>query len=1218
MKNLYHLLAGGIVLSVLVLGCTQEMVNSEVDITSVRCSISQIDVEEDFATGILDTLTATKASFSGANFIWSIGDRIGIIPNTGSQIYFAVNDGAGTSTAAFDGGDWAMKSTGTFYAYYPLYPDIFLTKDHVSVSYTGQTQNGNNNNLHTGDFWTLYTEGTTAVGNALNFSFNHLTSFFKTYVTVPAGTYTKITFSAPSEVFIKDGYFDLSAQTPTIVGTTMTDELSLNLQGITFAEETELTGYLVVAPVDITGIPITVTVYKDDAATYEYTLTKTSPMVPAKTYAFRATALTQLASSVSQANTLFASGATAVTITEPLTENATVVLPNTTEAVTLILPTTTSSSKLTVSYDQGASSYPATLAITGPEGADLDIQTPNSTVTVNGVAYHQITSRTAANTCIIPAGVTVTTLKVIQGGVQVYGTVSQIDLSEQEDDAIINVSGTVTSLLGEDGEEYTLATGVSLNKPSINLNVGDTKTLTATVAPVGAYPNVVWTSSDEAVATVSSAGVVTAVAAGSATIMAKTISGGFTASCEITVEHDSANDYFTITSTGNTGVAIVYHNSPSAISLEYKKGDDAWTPYTIIDYHDFYDNNVRVGDVIELADGESLQFRAGESGNQSFSQFGSLAATMQRYYNVIVDGEGTIDVSGNIMSLVDRTLQRTTLESYMFHGLFHGCTKLVDASHLILPSTTLAGCCYLEMFHACTNLTSAPNLPATTLATSCYYGMFDSCINLTNAPDLPATVLANSCYEGMFYWCQSLIEAPLLPATTLANGCYRDMFYGCSNLRYVKAYYTTYLSGDSWSTSNWLSNVASTGTFVKHSASKWDIRGGNGIPEGWSIEYDDVDLGLPSVGDVVTESVAYRTVTVQSSLTSDSHEITNYGFYYGTSANAITTRKNATSLNAGVFSKEITGLNPGTTYYVKAYATNEAGTVESDVISFTTRSLAYIENGHNCGDGIEIVQNVGNDERTVIWSPVNLGYYDTSDNNYNYGRFYQWGRVAGQGYAMNMITTASGDIYTYTDERGKTVHVKVNHELPLTTPDPNTHYARTDFTYWDEDDECYYDESLPYWNGNWNQAFNGNWNTLEKDDYIGNPCPDGWRIPTSAELSGLIVNKSSFITVSNQKGYYFYGLNSNGNRVFFPASGQGGPNPEAIRGTTGRYWTNMSSQVVIDGGEYWIYRQMGYYLQLDSSGASLTHEEQDLYSTYQEDNRAMQIWAFSIRCVKEE
>ena len=801
MKNIKDILAGVLALAALMVSCVAEQdTTQEVDITTVRCTIPRIDVEEDFATGILDTLTATKATFSNGNFLWSAGDKIGIVPNTGAQIYFEVNNGAGTSTASFDGGDWAMKSTGTFYAYYPLYPDIFLSKDHVSVSYTGQTQSGNNNNLHTGDYWTLYTEGTTAVGNALNFSFNHLTSFFKTYVTVPAGTYTKITFSAPTEVFIKDGYFDLSAQTPTIVGTTMTDELCLDLQNVTFADETELTGYLVLAPVDITGVPITVTVYKDGEPAYEYTLTKANPMVAAKTYAFRATALTQLAASATQANALFAAGATSVSITEPLTEDMAIVLPNTSEAVTLILPTTASTSTLSVSYPPAAESYPATLSITGPEGADLDIRTPNSTVTVNGIAYDLVISRTAANTCIIPAGVTVNNLKVVQGGVPVYGTVTPIDLSEQEDDAIISVSGTVSSLLGEDDEEYAPATGVSLNKTSVNLNVGATETLTATVAPVGAYPNVIWSSSDETVATVSSTGVVTGVAAGSATITVTTISGGFTATCNVSVlPSDYSTIPFTITSIGSTAVSIVNSSSSPGISLEYRVGSGSWTSYTI-------------NSAIDLSNGDSLQIRS-EGNDGGFSTSGST-------YIVTVSGEGTVVASGNIMSLLDNSLQKDRVYQYVFCRLFQNCTKLVDASNLKLPVTSLqyGTGCYSYMFSGCTNLTSAPELPATYLYMNCYRSMFEGCSSLTSAPDILATRLdggccasmfkgctsltvaptlpsisnlypglpnsADSCFESMFEGCTSLITAPSLPATNLdgASSCYKSMFKGCTSL----------------------------------------------------------------------------------------------------------------------------------------------------------------------------------------------------------------------------------------------------------------------------------------------------------------------------------------------------------------------------------------------------------------------------------------------------
>lgn len=79
-------------------------------------------------------------------------------------------------------------------------------------------------------------------------------------------------------------------------------------------------------------------------------------------------------------------------------------------------------------------------------------------------------------------------------------------------------------------------TGVSLDKSSATLTVGGTTQLTETVAPSGATnKNVTWSSSDEAVATVSDSGLVTAVGVGSATITVTTVNGSFTATCAITV-----------------------------------------------------------------------------------------------------------------------------------------------------------------------------------------------------------------------------------------------------------------------------------------------------------------------------------------------------------------------------------------------------------------------------------------------------------------------------------------------------------------------------------------------------------------------------------------------------------------------------------------------------------------------------------------------------------
>nr|MCR5120670.1 leucine-rich repeat protein [Lachnospiraceae bacterium] len=78
-------------------------------------------------------------------------------------------------------------------------------------------------------------------------------------------------------------------------------------------------------------------------------------------------------------------------------------------------------------------------------------------------------------------------------------------------------------------------TGVSIAPETLSLKVGESVTLTATVAPANATnKKVKWGSSAEAVATVAD-GVVTAVAEGETTITAMTEDGDKTASCKVTV-----------------------------------------------------------------------------------------------------------------------------------------------------------------------------------------------------------------------------------------------------------------------------------------------------------------------------------------------------------------------------------------------------------------------------------------------------------------------------------------------------------------------------------------------------------------------------------------------------------------------------------------------------------------------------------------------------------
>lgn len=82
--------------------------------------------------------------------------------------------------------------------------------------------------------------------------------------------------------------------------------------------------------------------------------------------------------------------------------------------------------------------------------------------------------------------------------------------------------------------------GVQLPFKVMSIEVGETVTFTVMVTPENATnPNVIWSSSDKRVATVSSSGLVTGVKAGTTTITVRTEDGDFTATCVVTVTKDN-------------------------------------------------------------------------------------------------------------------------------------------------------------------------------------------------------------------------------------------------------------------------------------------------------------------------------------------------------------------------------------------------------------------------------------------------------------------------------------------------------------------------------------------------------------------------------------------------------------------------------------------------------------------------------------------------------
>lgn len=83
---------------------------------------------------------------------------------------------------------------------------------------------------------------------------------------------------------------------------------------------------------------------------------------------------------------------------------------------------------------------------------------------------------------------------------------------------------------------------LSFSQSQMTIPIGEARQLRADIAPADVTNKMLdWESQDKAIATVTDEGLVTAVGAGETTIQAKTVDGGFTAQCKVTVTEKTAN-----------------------------------------------------------------------------------------------------------------------------------------------------------------------------------------------------------------------------------------------------------------------------------------------------------------------------------------------------------------------------------------------------------------------------------------------------------------------------------------------------------------------------------------------------------------------------------------------------------------------------------------------------------------------------------------------------
>jgi uncharacterized protein (TIGR02145 family) len=209
----------------------------------------------------------------------------------------------------------------------------------------------------------------------------------------------------------------------------------------------------------------------------------------------------------------------------------------------------------------------------------------------------------------------------------------------------------------------------------------------------------------------------------------------------------------------------------------------------------------------------------------------------------------------------------------------------------------------------------------------------------------------------------------------------------------------------------------------------------------------------------ITYSVSTNTITLTSSVINEgTYSVTARGFVYSLSPNPKIDDANSisriTSANSGIgiFSSTISSLLSGSDYYVSAFATSDAGTMYGNSILVATTGTKVPT----------IVSATGR-----VWMDRNLGASQVALNSTDidsYGDLYQWGRNK-DGHESRESSSTSTRSSSDQASNG-------NFITAIASP---------------------YDWRSPQ-NSNLWQGVNG----------INNPCPSGFRLPTSQEFAAEV------------------------------------------------------------------------------------------------------------------
>ena len=328
----------------------------------------------------------------------------------------------------------------------------------------------------------------------------------------------------------------------------------------------------------------------------------------------------------------------------------------------------------------------------------------------------------------------------------------------------------------------------------------------------------------------------------------------------------------------------------------------------------------------------------------------------------------------------------------------------------------------------------------------------------------------------------------------------------------------------------------------------------------------------------------------------------------------------------GTFSISMTGLNIGTTYYVRAYAVTPNGTVYGDQKTFTTRdgistlTTAEVTNITGataiCGGNITESGGLTIIAKGVCWSISPYPTLADSHTNDGNGMNNFTSRITGlssnttyyvRAYVINSIGTVYGNQRSFTtlDDNHAYVDLGLPSGLLWATcnigADAPEDYG--DYFAWGETQpKNYYDwSSYQYCNGSINtltkycnssiygyNGFTDNLTTLlPEDDAATANWGNYWRTPTKEEWQELYNHTICTRTTQNGVNGRLFTA-SNGNSLFLPAAGFPDGSNLSLTGSYGSYRSSSLDTGSPYNAWYYYFNSSYYYMSFGSRDYGFT------------------------------